>query len=158
MLKFLKGDMFDSGCNVIVNTVNTLGVSGGGVALAFKEKFPKNYEAYAKHCKTGKFRPGEIFWCAEHWEDDGVIIANAATKGDFRNPSEYIWQRMILLELRQTQEIVQEMLNVDEMSVRLGIPALGCGLGGLDWEVLKPHYQKILGDIEEFEILAFEPW
>lgn len=156
-MEFLKGDLFASGCNVIVNTVNTLGVSGGGVALAFKERYPKNYEAYKTYCQKDSLRPGEIFWCADCWEDDGVVIANCATKGDFRNPSEEIWQRTILMELRQTKEIVENLLDTSELEIKLGIPALGCGLGGLDWNVIKPHYVKILGDIEDFEILAFEP-
>ena len=48
MLKFTTGNLLDSEAEALVNTVNTVGVMGKGIALQFKNQFPSNYKIYAK--------------------------------------------------------------------------------------------------------------
>lgn len=55
MIRFLKGNLLESDAQVLVNTVNTVGVMGKGIALQFKEAYPNNYLKYRKACKTMKY-------------------------------------------------------------------------------------------------------
>lgn len=117
----IEDDMFQSGCSAIVNTVNCVGVSGRGLALKFKEDFPNNQAAYETHCRQRMMKPGGILVT----EENNVHVINMATKDHWRNPSEPQW-------------IVQGVAAMKEWAEKNGIesiacPALGAGLGGLDW-------------------------
>ncbi len=52
-MKYITGNLLESDAQALVNTVNTVGVMGKGIALQFKERFPKNFKAYADACKRG---------------------------------------------------------------------------------------------------------
>ena len=43
MIKYVKGNIFESPAQVIVNTVNTVGIMGKGIALEYKKKYPEIY-------------------------------------------------------------------------------------------------------------------
>ena len=45
MIKFTQGNLLEADAEALVNTVNTVGVMGKGVALMFKEAFPDNFKA-----------------------------------------------------------------------------------------------------------------
>ena len=62
MIRVLVGDIFESKAQTLVNTVNTVGVMGKGVALAFKEHFPDMYEDYRKRCESGLVKLGKPYW------------------------------------------------------------------------------------------------
>ena len=61
MMRFTQGNLLDARVDAVVNTVNTVGVMGKGIALMFKERFPENYKAYAAACKAEAVRVGEMF-------------------------------------------------------------------------------------------------
>ena len=50
MIKYIEGDLFSSPAQVIVNTINIVGVMGKGLALRFKERYPEMFEFYKKAC------------------------------------------------------------------------------------------------------------
>src|SRR3954468_4753912 len=56
-----KGDLFESSAQALVNTVNTVGVMGKGIALGFKQRFPEMYEDYVRRCERGQVRLGEPY-------------------------------------------------------------------------------------------------
>lgn len=121
MFKVVQGDIFETKAEVLVNPVNTEGISGAGLALAFKQKFPDNYKEYIKYCKSGKLEPGGTF---RYWTESSRIIVNAATKDTWKKPSKYSY---IIAALRNTY---QDVLVTRKKSV--AFPLLGAGLGGLD--------------------------
>jgi len=53
MLRFTTGNLLDSSAEALVNTVNTVGVMGKGIALQFKQAFPHNYSLYKQACLNG---------------------------------------------------------------------------------------------------------
>ena len=61
MIKVVQGNLLDSSAEALVNTVNTVGVMGKGIALMFKEAFPENYKSYEAACKRGEVQLGEMF-------------------------------------------------------------------------------------------------
>lgn len=150
MITYVTGNIFDSTAQAIVNTVNTQGVMGKGLALQFKEAYPTNYELYRKACKRGEVVTGRMFIT----EDEGGlfgrprVIVNFPTKRAWRAPSEYSYIEEGLDDLRR--EIAARGI------ASIAIPPLGAGCGRLSWPRVKKMIEDALGDID-CDITIFEP-
>lgn len=138
-LTFKNGDIFQSRAEAICNAVNCVGVMGGGLAAAFKRNFPAMHAAYFAYCKDGILKPGGVHLYFADLKEcppgfdllhaHGVYIFNVATKDDFIADSKYDW---IAEGLKTITKLIRE---IPIKSV--AIPALGCGLGCLDWKIVK---------------------
>lgn len=146
MIHLVNGDMFESGADILVNTVNCVGVMGKGVALEFKKRYPALFSAYKRYCSAKHLFPGGLFvWdCPE----DGKTIVCLATKDHWRNPSEYEWIKKGLFLLKVFLE--------QHGKIKVAIPPLGCGCGGLNWEVVRGMITQELSDLKA-TILIYEP-
>ncbi|MBK9151156.1 MAG: macro domain-containing protein [Saprospiraceae bacterium] len=138
-----------SGAEALVNTVNTVGVMGKGIALQFKEAFPKNYKAYLDACNKKELVPGTLLAV---WDENSQfgkkLIINFPTKVHWRYPSKYEYIDSGLAALKDL------LLQIHIKSI--AIPPLGCGNGGLDWDIVKPMIVKALEGID-IEIFLYEP-
>lgn len=149
MLNFTTGNLLEARAQALVNTVNTVGVMGKGIALMFKERFDDNYRQYAHACKEGQVQTGRMF-ITELSELDGPRwIVNFPTKQHWRSPSQLKWVIEGLQDLRQ--------FLIENNVKSIAIPPLGAGNGGLNWELVKPEIELALGDIPNIEITIFEP-
>ncbi|MBQ7678681.1 MAG: macro domain-containing protein, partial [Butyrivibrio sp.] len=138
------GDLFDSKCETIVNTVNCVGVMGKGIALEFKKKYPEMFEQYQSLCKEGKVQPGipYVYQTAK-----GRKILNFPTKGHWRSPSQ------ISFISDGLDWFIEHYAEYGIKSV--AFPGLGCGNGGLSWNVVGPlMYHKLRKLPIEIEIYA----
>ena len=139
----------ESPAEALVNTVNTVGVMGKGIALQFKNAFEHNYKVYAKACKEKAFDIGDLIVNEEESLLYGKkTIINLPTKKDWRKPSEYSYIEAGLKEL--VKEIQQRHIK------SIAIPPLGAGNGGLDWEKVKVLMEKNLGDVDS-EVYIYQP-
>src|SRR6266404_4860386 len=137
--------MFAIPADIRVNTVNCVGVMGAGVALAFKQRFPEMYRDYKRECELGRVRPGEL----HVWKNlSGDWIVNFPTKRHWREKSRYEDIESGLVALR---EYLAQLGKV-----RVTLPALGSGHGGLDWSRVSKMIQKHLEGLEA-EIIVFDP-
>lgn len=144
MLKFVTGDMFGERYDIRVNTVNCVGVMGAGVALAFKSKYPEMFSAYKKACDEGRIKPGEV----DVWRTVTEWIVNFPTKRHWRERSRYEDIEAGLTSLRDYLQ--------SQGSVRVALPALGCGHGGLEWSRVAAMIKSSLEGLDA-EIDVFEP-
>lgn len=149
MLKLSNGNMFGSQANVLVNPVNCLGTHGAGLAKVFKQKWPKAAAAHTAECKKGMISPGVLFWRSVEWEGNEhgrVLIVFFPTKIQWQQPSQLQWIEDGLRSFRQF------LGGMDRK--RVAIPALGCGLGGLEFGQVNELVNRFLGktphDIELF--------
>jgi O-acetyl-ADP-ribose deacetylase (regulator of RNase III)/uncharacterized protein YwgA len=149
MIHYIKGNLFDSQAQAFVNTVNTVGVMGKGIALQFKNIFPNNFKQYAKACKEGTFQIGNLLITNEMSFPIGEkIVINFPTKTDWRKPSEYAY---IEQGLQSLVKIIQEN------KIRsIAIPPLGAGNGGLEWGKVKIMMEKYLSPID-CEVHIYQP-
>lgn len=149
MIIYTKGNLLDASAEALVNTVNTVGVMGKGIALMFKDRFPKNMSEYAKACKDGRVKTGEMFVT----ETDELIgprwVINFPTKQHWKGNSKMEWIETGLQDLRR--------FLVENQIKSIAIPPLGSGNGGLEWQAVKPKIEHVLGDLENIEILVYEP-
>jgi O-acetyl-ADP-ribose deacetylase (regulator of RNase III) len=136
MIIYINGDLFDSPAQVLVNTVNTVGVMGKGIAREFKRQYPKMFIKYQQYCKSGQLTVGKlwIYKTEEKW------ILNFPTKTTWREPSrlEYIEAGL--------KTFVREYVRQGITSV--AFPTLGCGNGELEWETqVKPLMESYLSQL-----------
>lgn len=146
MIKYVNGDMFSEKYDCIVNAVNCVGVMGKGLALQFKEKYPDNFRQYEAACKDHKLKPGGILVC----RDGDQVILNAATKDHWKDPSQERWVSLACGNIAAYLK-----LHKDEIKT-VALPKLGCGLGGLDWNRVRPIMERILCEVPQ-EIKIYLP-
>lgn len=136
MIQYLSSSIFESPAQTLVNTVNTVGVMGKGIALGFKQVYPEMYERYRQLCKEGRLKIGLLFV----YRTENKIVVNFPTKNHWRNPSQ---PRYIEAGL---QKFVDSYSRFGISSV--SFPQLGCGNGELDWESqVKPLMEHHLGTL-----------
>jgi O-acetyl-ADP-ribose deacetylase (regulator of RNase III) len=143
------GNLLDAQAEALVNTVNTVGVMGKGVALQFKKAFPENFAAYEKACKAGEVLPGKMFVFETGALSGPRFIFNFPTKRHWRGSS-----RMEDIEAGLNALVV----DVQRLGVRsLAVPPLGCGNGGLDWNEVRPRIERAFAPLPEVRVLLFAP-
>jgi O-acetyl-ADP-ribose deacetylase (regulator of RNase III) len=148
-MEFTQGNLLEADVEAVVNTVNTVGVMGKGIALMFKERFPENYEAYRKACKAGTVRTGELFVTQSPELEGPRWIINFPTKEDWRHPTRMEWVERGLEKLR-------EFLVLEGVR-SVALPPLGCGNGGLEWGEVRPRIERVLGDLRDVRVVVYEP-
>lgn len=132
MLEYIEGDIFNSPAQVIVNTVNTVGVMGKGLALSFKRRYPSMFEAYRRACEKKQLTIGKLmlYYAPDHW------ILMFPTKENWRNPSKIEYLEAGLSKFVRSY--------ADKGITSIAFPRLGCGNGELLWENVKPVMERYL--------------
>ena len=149
MIQYKNGNLLESQAEALVNTVNTIGIMGKGIALQFKNQYPVNYKIYSKACREKSFNVGQLLVTKEASLLGGTkFIINFPTKTDWRKPSEYSY---IEIGLQQLAKVIKE-----NKIKSIAIPPLGAGNGGLDWNKVKTLIEKNLADTD-CDIQIFEP-
>lgn len=149
MIRFVRGNLFEADVEALVNTVNTVGVMGKGIALMFKEAFPENFRQYAAACKRGEVGIGRMFVTRNEGFVSPRWIINFPTKQHWRGPSHIDWIGAGLEDLRRI---------IMENRIRsVAVPPLGTGNGGLEWGRVRPLISGALEDLEGVDVVVYEP-
>ena len=150
MIELTHGNLLTSRADALVNTVNTVGVMGRGIALQFKQAYPQMFDAYEAACKSNKVSLGTM-----HSFDLGASagaprwIINFPTKGHWRASSDI---RDIEAGLKNLVDLVRK-LRIRSIAV----PPLGCGNGGLPWEQVQALIEKAFNQLPDVRVLLFAP-
>ncbi len=148
MISYCQGNLLEADVDALVNAVNTVGVMGKGIALAFKNRFPANFQAYAAACQRGDVMTGRMFVTETPALLGPRWIVNFPTKQHWRDPSRLEWVRTGLQDLRRFL-LAQQVQSA-------ALPALGAGLGGLSWPVVRAEIEAALADLP-VDIRVYEP-
>lgn len=148
-VQITKGDLLEQRVDAIVNTVNTVGVMGKGIALQFKRKWPANAKAYEAACKKGEVVPGKMFVFDNGGLVEPKFIINFPTKRHWRFPS-----RLSDIETGLVDLIAQ----VRRLKIQsIAIPPLGCGNGGLYWPDVRTRIEMAFQALPDIEVRLFAP-
>lgn len=148
-MRFTQGNLLDARVDALVNTVNTVGVMGKGIALMFKDRFPENFAAYAAACQAGEVQVGRMFVQAGAELDGPRWIVNFPTKKHWRQPTQIGWIEAGLEDLKAV---------IRQKGIRsIALPPLGCGNGGLDWSEVRPRIEAALADLTNVDVVVYEP-
>ena len=149
MIEVGSGDLLDADVEALVNTVNTMGVMGKGLALQFKRRFPANFSAYAAACKRGEVVVGRMFVVETNALTGPRSIINFPTKKHWRDPSQLEYVRAGL------DALVEE---IRARSIRsIAVPPLGCGNGGLAWSDVEPLIERAMAELPDVRVVVFAP-
>ena len=149
MLSEESGSLLDATADALVNTVNTVGVMGKGLALQFKLAYPGNFRAYQAACRRGEVQPGRMFVYETGTPDHPRYVINFPTKGHWRANSKLSDIRSGLADLRQ--------VILDRRIRSIAVPPLGCGNGGLDWSDVRPLIIEALGELPDVHVMVYPP-
>jgi O-acetyl-ADP-ribose deacetylase (regulator of RNase III) len=153
--------------DVLVNPVNCQGVMGAGLAVEFKRRWPEMFADYKFDCELGLLEPGALhLWSA----GDPPVIVNLPTKVEWQTRSAFV-------DVAAGVAALREILSEDDLVLEgatlppdapgfvggtsrpartVAVPALGCGLGGLDWALVEPMIRKYLDGLD-VEVWLFPP-
>lgn len=150
MIKLMSGNLLEDNAEALVNTVNTKGIMGKGIALQFKQAYPDMYAKYEFDCKNEKISLGKI-----HIYDNGSL--GGGPKWILNFPTKNHWKSKSKLEdiesgLDNLAEVIEE-LKISSIA----IPPLGCGLGGLKWETVLPVIERKLSNIKSLTVHIYPP-
>jgi O-acetyl-ADP-ribose deacetylase (regulator of RNase III) len=149
MIHKTEGNLLNANAEALVNTVNTVGVMGKGIALQFKQAYPDNYSAYEAACKRGEVQIGRMFVFDRNTFDNPRIIINFPTKKHWRGKSKI---KDIESGLRALIEVVKS-----KSIHSIAVPPLGCGNGGLDWNQVRPRIEQAFSELPEVSVQLFYP-
>lgn len=136
MITYIEGSLFTSTAQTLVNTVNTVGVMGKGLARAFKTCYPEMFAEYAQLCAEKQFAAGQLllYRTPHKW------VLNFPTKRHWRQPSRRDDIKAGLATFVRTY--------AEQGISGVAFPQLGCGNGGLDWESdVRPLMEQYLADL-----------
>jgi O-acetyl-ADP-ribose deacetylase (regulator of RNase III) len=148
MITYKVGNILDEQVEALVNTVNTVGVMGKGIALQFKNAFPENFKAYSDAVDRNEINVGEVQVVPVNTMSGVKYIINFPTKDHWRFPSKIEWIKKGLIDLKEKIK----KFNIASVA----IPPLGCGNGGLEWHDVKQLMIEILCDLNA-KIVIYEP-
>jgi O-acetyl-ADP-ribose deacetylase (regulator of RNase III)/uncharacterized protein YwgA len=145
-VKILVGDILKSNAQTLINTVNTVGVMGKGIALEYKNRFPDMFKDYQLRCERGKVKVGIPYLYRTLFPPQ---IINFPTKDHWKS----------LSKLDDIQKGLQFLLaHYKEWDVQsLAIPPLGCGNGQLEWRVVGPVIYKFARQLD-IPVEMFAPY
>jgi O-acetyl-ADP-ribose deacetylase (regulator of RNase III) len=148
MIRQAHGNLLDAEVDAVVNTVNTVGVMGKGIALQFKNAYPANFKAYRDACARGDVRVGRMFVF-----DAGQLVR---PRWIINFPTKQHWKsRSRLTDIETGLDDLRRVLS--ELDIRsVAVPPLGCGNGGLDWADVRPLIDKQLGGLD-VDVLIYPP-
>lgn len=145
-MKIIQGNIFNTKCQTIVNTVNCVGIMGAGIALEYKLRYPSMFDQYVQYCEQGVIDIGKlwIYKSPDKW------VMNFPTKKHWKFPSEIEYLQLGLEKFVSTYK--------EKGIESIAFPLLGADKGGLDSNVVLELMQEYLGNLDcEIEIYQYDP-
>ena len=152
MIEIKKGNIFTTKCHTIVNTVNTVGVMGAGIAYEFKLRFPEMFEKYKSFCDSGHIDIGNL-WIYKLTKNDNEMyeyILKKKKKKDWKYPSKIEYLEKGLQKFVDTYK--------EKGILSIAFPLLGASKGGIEEDVSMKIMKKYLERVDiNVEIWQFDP-
>lgn len=149
MIELTRGNLLEAPAEALVNTVNCVGYMGKGIALQFKQAFPANFKHYEAACHAGDMVPGKMMI-----HDNGGLV-NPRYIINF--PTKRHWKGKSRIEDIESG-LSALVADVQRLGIRsIAVPPLGCGLGGLEWRVVRPMIEQAFAGLPDVQVLLFEP-
>ena len=149
MVEEVRGDILQAHAEAFVNTVNTVGVMGKGVALQFKQAYPDNFSAYEAACRRGEVKLGKMFVFHRNALHGPRLIINFPTK--------LHWLRKSRIgDIESGLKALVQVIHQEGIT-SIAIPPLGCGSGGLKWNEVKERIKAALDNLHDVKVLLYSP-
>ncbi len=125
------GDLFaQPDLTALAHGCNCAGAMGKGIAVPFKQRWPRMYAEYRARCAARRFRVGDVFV----WQEGGMTVFNLGTEEHWRTGA-----RIEHIE-RAVAAMAREAATLGV--TRVGMPRIGAGLGGLSWADVRAALER----------------
>jgi O-acetyl-ADP-ribose deacetylase (regulator of RNase III) len=149
MIEVTQGDILQADAEALVNAVNCVGVMGRGLALQFRKAYPESFLVYKGACDRKELEPGKVLTHACGRDTNPRYIIHFPTKTHWKG-----YSRLAYVEEGLTALVAE----VERLSIRsIALPALGCGLGGLDWAEVRTLIETAFAGHPYVRVLVYEP-
>ncbi|WP_411843809.1 macro domain-containing protein [Salinicoccus sp. HZC-1] len=138
MIEYKTGNLLEDPSEALINTVNTVGVMGKGIALQFKQAYPDMFREYQRACRNDEVVTGRMHVVSTNALVGPKYIINFPTKRHWKEKSKMSYITEGLKDLKQ----VVEDLGIQSIAV----PPLGCGNGGLEWKDVRSMIEETFGE------------
>jgi O-acetyl-ADP-ribose deacetylase (regulator of RNase III) len=150
MIKNTRGNLLAAPAEALVNTVNTKGIMGKGIALQFRQAFPGMFKDYEKACKDERVALGKM-----DVHDLGGLaggprwIINFPTKGHWKAKS----------RIQDVESGLDDLVaTIRKLGIKsIAVPPLGCGNGGLPWNEVRPLIEEAFSQVPDVDVLLYAP-
>lgn len=149
MIQYREGDLFADESEAYVNAVNCVGIMGGGIARQFRIRYPDYNDDYVRACQAGEVRLGRMH---VFQQPEGSTPRYLVSFPTMREPGEACDSGNVESGLVDLRTVIR-----DNAIGSIAIPALGCGVGGLDWETVKPIIADALDKVEGCTVSVYQP-
>ena len=148
MISIGQGNLLHADVDALVNTVNTVGVMGKGIALQFKRAYPSMFAAYETAANKRELRLG-VMHVYETGQMNPRFVVNFPTKGHWRAGS----------KLRDIEAGLDDLIRVvRELGITsIAVPPLGCGNGGLNWADVEPLIRAAFAAVPDVNVVLYPP-
>lgn len=149
MITEAHGNLLSADVDAVVNTVNTVGVMGKGIALQFRRAYPEMFAEYARAVKAGDVRTGHMHVWPTGQITGPRFVINFPTKRHWRGSSRLDYIEAGLVDLVRV---------ISELKITsIAVPPLGCGNGGLAWRDVEPVIRRALESVPDVDVLLYPP-
>lgn len=150
MPRVLKGNLFKSECQTLVNTVNCVGVMGAGIALEFRLRYPRMFDIYVQHCHEGRLTTGKLWLYKTPPSEGRHWVLNFPTKKHWKKPSQEAYLRAGLENFVETYK----QRGIESIA----FPILGSQNGNIPEDIALEIMTEYLHGIEiDVEIYRYDP-
>ena len=150
MLRVVDGDIFSSGCDVLVNPTNIDPGYMGALAGFFSRQFSGLEDDYLERCSSGKMKMGEVHVFKV---DDNKVVANFPTVVKFGSSQSDISY------VREGLKSLGKYMEENDWVNSVAIPALGCGVGDLTFDEVQTEVSSWYDSLKkkDYEVVLYKP-
>lgn len=152
------GDILEDRCDVLVCPVNAMGTMGGGLASELRERYPRSASAYQTAARARMLKPGQIYPSEMHEKPGAASHARwvvfLVTMESSRGEASLAW---VTAGLDALATWFNKLDRSSTEATAIAIPALGCGVGGLEWSDVLPIMIVAATSMPLAEVHIYEP-
>lgn len=141
-INYIKGDLFQTSCDIIAHGCNMQGVMGSGVAAIVKRMYPEAYKEYHKLYENNKLELGLVNFVDIVKTQKRIIIANCITQEHYGKDSN---RYADYTAIRKCMWVLNEVAKKNLWT--LAMPMIGSGLGGGNWDIIEEIIEEEIKDV-----------
>jgi len=151
-MKVTEGDLIkkakEGEFDLIAHGCNCFCIMGAGIAEGIRSEFPEAFDADQTTTKGSKEKLGTCSFAKIEREGINLIVVNAYTQFDYRG-------RVVKVDYDAVR-LCMKWIKENFEGKRIGLPKIGAGLAGGDWEKISQIIDEELTG-EDVTLVKYKP-
>jgi len=152
MIREVSGDILLSQAQLIAHGVAPNDAHAAGLALALRDYAPAMYKDFRHFCKTQHPGPGGLWvWSGANGQRIAALFTQGAAYETGQRPG-----RATLNDVRHALRALKKFIEQENVT-SVALPRLATGVGGLEWQDVKPIVHAELGTLP-IPVIVYETY